>query len=92
MMDLPLTNYKVVYNEHVLKAVALLNMEFSREVVADPTKPFSIEPESIDVLVIGEDGILLIIQFIPEVKKHYAEAYKNIKSTAGEEKREMKDK
>lgn len=64
-----LSKYKVVYGERVIKALALMNMEFEESVNADDIIH---KPKIIEIMVINEKGNIELIkdeawmfQFIP---------------------------
>lgn len=64
-----LSKYKVVYRERVIKALALMDMEFKENVNADDIIH---KPKIIEIMVINEEGNIEMIkdeawrfQFIP---------------------------
>ena len=71
MGAIDLSRFKVIYDEHVYKAVAITGMEIREE----ETNPI-IKPKIIEVMVINEDSHIILIndeswrfQFIPIVEK-----------------------
>lgn len=69
-----LTGYKVVYKERVLRALALMGVEFEDGAYPDMGK--TSKPKAIEILAINEDGNIVSItdeawmfQFIPAIGK-----------------------
>lgn len=73
-MWIPLTGYKVVYDEKVLRALALVGVTFKDGNIPEIGK--TTKPRAIEILVINEDGNIVSIfdeawrfQFIPAIEK-----------------------
>ena len=70
------SNYRVVYGDKVLNALAVINWEFSEERLEFETRKSIIKAEFLEVLAINEDGNIVSIydeawrfQFIPKLGK-----------------------
>lgn len=73
-MWVTLTGYKVVYNEKVLRALALVGVTYHENKF--PEMGQTTKPQAIEVLAINEDGNIVSIfdeawrfQFIPAIEK-----------------------
>ena len=73
-MSIPLTGYKVVYDEKVLRALALVRVTFKDDNIPQIGK--TPKPQAIEILAINEDGNIVSIfdearrfQFIPAIEK-----------------------
>ena len=71
MGAIDLSRFKVIYDEHVYKAVAITGMQFS-----EGEESLIKKPKIIEVMVINEDSHIILIndeswrfQFIPIVEK-----------------------